>query len=158
MTCIRTYNRESAHESRRVSGSIQAKGGKYNAVSAASTLHQEVAIPFVRHGQCEGDPKLFSVDSGASVDHTFDPAIGRQRCAASLVPGNRLGGSGSDRCCFGDFNISALKLVSFVQDFGSCAHAQLAETNSKSMFLKNLICILPQSLNLNTIPAERFVL
>jgi hypothetical protein len=53
---------------------------------------------------------------------------------------------------------SALKLVSFAQEFGSCAQAQLAETNTKSIFLKHLECISSQSLDLTTIPAERFAL
>src|SRR5580658_7336891 len=38
---------------------------------------------------------------------------------------------------------STLKFVSFAQEFGACAHAELAETNTKSMFLKNFVCILP---------------
>jgi len=105
MTCIRAYNGESAYESRRVSSSVQSKGRKYNAVATAPTLHQQVAVPLIGHGQCEGDSKLFSVDSGASVHDTFDSAICRQRCGASLVPGNSLGGSSSNDGRFGDFNI-----------------------------------------------------
>src|SRR5580704_4957752 len=105
MTCIRTYNGESAYESRRVSSSIQSKGRKYNTVATSATLHQQVAIPLIGHGQCEGDSKLFSVDSGAAVHHTFDSAIRRQRCAASLVPGNSLRCPGSNGRRFGDFNI-----------------------------------------------------
>jgi len=45
---------------------------------------------------------------------------------------------------------SALKLVSLAQEFGSRAHAELVETNTKSMFLRNLLCIAP--LNRTTIP------
>ena len=105
MTRIRAYNGESAYEPRRVSGSVQSKGRHYDAVATSPTLHQKIAIPSVGHGQCEGDSKLFSVDSGAPVHDTFDSAICRQRCGASLVPGNSLGGSGSNGRRFGDFNI-----------------------------------------------------
>src|SRR4029450_11319929 len=105
MTCVRTDNRESACEPRRVSGGIQSKGRHYDTVATSPTLHEKIAIPSVSHGQGEGDSKLFSINSGAPVHYTFDSAICRQRCSPSLVPGNSLGGSGSNGGRFGDFNI-----------------------------------------------------
>src|SRR5579863_5746980 len=105
MTCIRAYNGESAYESRRVSSSVQSEGRKYNAVATAPTLHQQIAVPLIGHGQGKNDSEFFSVDSSSPVHHAFDAAICWQRCGASLVPGNRLGGSSSNGRRFGDFNM-----------------------------------------------------
>ena len=105
MTGVRSDNNESAHESGRVSSGIQAKWRHYDTVAATAPLHQEVAIPFVGHSQRERDAKLFSVDSGAPVHHTFDPAIARQRCAVPRSPGIRLRGPGTNRCGSCDFNV-----------------------------------------------------
>jgi hypothetical protein len=113
MTCIRAYNGESAYECRRVASSVQSKGRKYNAVATSATLHQQVAVPLVGHGQCEGDSKFLSINSSASVHYTFDSAICWQRRTASLVPGNGLGGSGSNGRRFGDFNILDFEVCQF---------------------------------------------
>ena len=46
-----------------VSCSIQTERGQHHSVSATSALHQEIAVPFVRHGEREVDPKLFAANS-----------------------------------------------------------------------------------------------
>jgi hypothetical protein len=48
---------------------------------------------------------------------------------------------------------SALKFASFAQELGPCAHAELHETNTKRMFLKNFVCISLNFFNQTTIPA-----
>ena len=50
VACIRTNHREPAHKGGSVSCSIQTKRGHHHSVSATSALHQEIAIPFLRHG------------------------------------------------------------------------------------------------------------
>ena len=96
MTRIRTRNGESAHKSRCVSYSVQPKWRKNNTAAAPSTLHQEVAIPFIGHGECESNAEFLAANSSAPTDDSLDAAVCRKRCAATLVPGNRLGGSSLD--------------------------------------------------------------
>src|ERR1019366_5558969 len=49
MACIRTNHREPAHECGCVCCCIQTKWGHHHSVSTTPTLHQKIAIPFLRH-------------------------------------------------------------------------------------------------------------
>src|SRR6185369_12664039 len=69
VACVGAYHRKSAHQSRCMSSCIQAKRRLYGAISAASSLHQEVAIPFLWHGQSEIIPEFFSSNSEAAIDY-----------------------------------------------------------------------------------------
>jgi hypothetical protein len=96
VTRIRTRNGEASDKARCVSGGIQAKGSENNAVAAASALHQEVAIPLVGHGQCEGDAEFLAVNAAPAIQDSFDSAIRGKRGGTSFIPGNRLGSSSFD--------------------------------------------------------------
>ncbi len=66
---VGAHDGKAAYQSRFVSGGIQTQWRQYNAIAATSALHQEIAIPFLRHGQCEGDTELLSANSGSAIDH-----------------------------------------------------------------------------------------
>ena len=104
MTRVRTCNSESAHESSCVSRGVQPKRRNHNTIAAASTLHQEVAIPFVGHGQCKGDSKFLAANSCPPIHESLDTAICRKRGAATLVPGNRLGATSVDVSSLSDLD------------------------------------------------------
>jgi hypothetical protein len=57
---------EPAHKAGRIAGSIQTERGKHYAVAAASTLHQEIAIPLVGQRERKVDAKLLAPNSGAA--------------------------------------------------------------------------------------------
>jgi hypothetical protein len=60
-------------------------------------LHQEIAIPFLRHGKRKLDAKFLAADSGTAIDHTLDSAVCRNRRAVTRPPRIWFRGSGSDR-------------------------------------------------------------
>jgi hypothetical protein len=105
MARIRARDCESAYEPRCVSRSVQSEWRQYNTVAATPTLHQQVAIPFVGHSQCEGDTEFLAANSNPAMDDAFDPTVGRKRPDATLVPGDRLGASSLDFSGLGDLDV-----------------------------------------------------
>ena len=95
MASVRTDHREPAHERGRVSGGIQTERGHHRSVAAASTLHQEIAIPFIGHGKRKVDAKLLAANSDPAIDDALDSAICRKRRTVARPPRVRLRGSGA---------------------------------------------------------------
>ena len=77
MTGIGADDGEPAYECGRISRSIKAEWWQHNSIAAASALHQKIAIPFIWQCKRKRDSELFAANSGASIDHAFDSAIGR---------------------------------------------------------------------------------
>ena len=100
VTCIRTDHRKPAHKGGSVSCGIETKRSHHRSVSATSALHQEITIPFLRHGECKVDSKFLAADARTAVDHTLDAAICRNRRAVTRSPRIRLRSSGSNRRSF----------------------------------------------------------
>ena len=109
MAGIGTHNGESAHEPGSLPCRIQPKGRHHYSITATAALHQEIAVPFLGHGQCEVDAELLTANSRAGIDDALDAAICGKSCATTLVPGNRLGSSSRNRCSLRDFDARSLE-------------------------------------------------
>jgi hypothetical protein len=57
-------------------------------------LHQQIAIPVVRHCQGECSAKLFAANSSSTIHDSFNPAITRERRGPTLAPGLFFGTTG----------------------------------------------------------------
>jgi hypothetical protein len=110
MAGIRTDHREAAHECWRISGRNQAEWWQYNTISATSALHQEIAIPVLRHRQRKVDSKFFATYAGAAVDDSFNPAVGWKWRTVARAVGIRFRRSRGNRRGFGDFHARTFEL------------------------------------------------
>jgi hypothetical protein len=52
-------------------------GRQHHTVTTPAALHQEIAIPFVGHGEREIDSKFLAANFGAVIDHSINPAVRR---------------------------------------------------------------------------------
>jgi hypothetical protein len=110
VTGICADHSESPEECWRTTSGDEPKRRQHNAISPASTLHEEVAIPCIRHRQSEIDPELLTPNAGSAIDYTIHPAICGKSCAVTLAPWIGLGGTCRYRHSFRDLNAGTLEL------------------------------------------------